>query len=84
LARRAFSDGALDKTERAVISGSRLFNIVLGLPRHEENIIDLEVRCKAAPLQARTSATSVESLSSIVAVQGDTDLSIVITLLKFS
>jgi hypothetical protein len=29
----------MDKTGRAVISGSRLFNIVFGLPRTEKNII---------------------------------------------
>jgi len=28
----------MDKTARAVISGSRLFNIAFGLPRTEENI----------------------------------------------
>ena len=41
LARRAdkrSSNGAMDKTGRAVISGSRLFNTVFGLPRNEENI----------------------------------------------
>ena len=41
LARRAderSSNGAMDKTGRAVISGSRLFNIGFGLPRNEENI----------------------------------------------
>ena len=31
-------NGAMDKTERAVISGSRLFNTVFGLPRNGENI----------------------------------------------
>jgi hypothetical protein len=41
LARRAdeqSSNRAMDKTGRAVISGSRLFNTVFGLPRHGENI----------------------------------------------
>jgi len=32
------SNGTMDKTWRAVISGSRLFNAVFGLPRKAENI----------------------------------------------
>jgi hypothetical protein len=32
------SSGTIDKTSRAVISGSRLFNTIFGLPRNGENI----------------------------------------------
>jgi hypothetical protein len=41
LARHAdepFTNGTMGKTSRAVISGSRLFNIAFGLPRNGENI----------------------------------------------
>jgi hypothetical protein len=41
LARHAdepFRNGTMGKTSRAVISGSRLFNTVFGLPRNGENI----------------------------------------------
>jgi hypothetical protein len=41
LARRAderSSNGTMDKTQRAVVSGSRPFYTVFGLPRNEENI----------------------------------------------
>ena len=32
------SNGMMNKTARAVVSGSRLFNTVFGLPRNGENI----------------------------------------------
>jgi hypothetical protein len=42
----------MGKTSRAVIRGSRLFNIIFGLPRNGEKLRNRWVRSKAAPLHS--------------------------------
>jgi hypothetical protein len=43
----------MGKTWRAVISGSRLFNTVFGIPRNGENITRSLAAFQSGPLQAR-------------------------------